>query len=371
MPYSFLATAAFGLEGIVSNELKRLGYSAKAEQGCARFTGELADGFRANLCLRTADRVLLLLDEKPVLSFEDLFQFVSSLPWENYLDRSSRIHVSGKCVRSQLMSVRDCQSIVKKAIVERLKKRLRVDLLPETGPRVPIEIALYRDQARLTIDMSGDALNRRGYRTWNGEAPLRETLAAALVTLSRYRGRDPFCDPFCGSGTIPIEAALIAKNRAPGLDRRFDSQRWAFLPAEAWMNAADEAQDKEFHGQYDIWGGDIDPRAVDIARDNARKAGVDDCVRFEVADAAKFRRDSRYGQLVTNPPYGERLMERQEAEELYRMLGRVWRTLPEGWRTLVLSSHTEFERAFGRPADKRRKLYNGMIKCDVFFYGNV
>ena len=191
------------------------------------------------------------------------------------------------------------------------------------------------------------------------------------MTLSRYRGRDPFCDPFCGSGTIPIEAALIAKNRAPGLDRRFDSQRWAFLPAEAWMNAADEAQDKEFHGQYDIWGGDIDPRAVDIARDNARKAGVDDCVRFEVADAAKFRRDSRYGQLVTNPPYGERLMERQEAEDLYRMLGRVWRTLPEGWRTLVLSSHTEFERAFGRPADKRRKLYNGMIKCDVFFYGNV
>ena len=164
MPYSFLATAAFGLEGIVSNELKRLGYSAKAEQGCARFTGELADGFRANLCLRTADRVLLLLDEKPVLSFEELFQFVSSLPWENYLDRSSRIHVSGKCVRSQLMSVRDCQSIVKKAIVERLKKRLRVDRLPETGPRVPIEIALYRDQARLTIDMSGDALNRRGYR---------------------------------------------------------------------------------------------------------------------------------------------------------------------------------------------------------------
>ena len=192
-----------------------------------------------------------------------------------------------------------------------------------------------------------------------------------MVKLSHYNGRDPFCDPFCGSGTIPIEAALIAKNRAPGLDRRFDAQKWAFLPPACWMDAADEAQDREFHGQYDIWGGDIDPRAVAIARDNARKAGVDDCVRFEVADAAQFHRDSTYGQLVTNPPYGERLLERQEAEQLYRAFGKAWRTLPAGWRTLVLSSHTEFERCFGKPADKKRKLYNGMIKCDVFMYGNV
>ena len=203
------------------------------------------------------------------------------------------------------------------------------------------------------------------------EAPLRETLAAAMVLLSRYRGKDPFCDPFCGSGTIPIEAALIAKNRAPGLDRSFDAQRWAFLPAKVWMDAADEAMDKEFHGHYDIWGGDIDPRAVAIARDNARKAGVEDMIRFEVADMRDFRRDSTYGQLVTNPPYGERLMEKREAEDLYRELGQVWRRQPEGWRTLVLSSHTEFERSFGRPAAKKRKLYNGMIKCDLFMYGNV
>ena len=203
------------------------------------------------------------------------------------------------------------------------------------------------------------------------EAPLRETLAAAMVLLSRYRGRDPFCDPFCGSGTIPIEAALIAKNRAPGLDRSFDAQRWGFLPQRAWLDAAEEAMDKEFSGVYDIWGGDIDPRAIEIARSNAVKAGVEDCVRFEVADMKDFRRDSQYGQLVTNPPYGERLMDRAEAEELYRELGRVWRRLPQGWRTLVLSSHTEFERTFGRPADKKRKLYNGMLKCDLFMYGNV
>ena len=225
--------------------------------------------------------------------------------------------------------------------------------------------------ATLYLDTSGEGLYKRGYRARNMGAPLRETLAAAMVLLSRYRGRDPFSDPFCGSGTIPIEAALIAKNRAPGLDRSFDAQRWAFLPQRVWLHAAEEAMDKEFHGKYDIWGGDIDPRAIEIARSNAMKAGVEDCIRFEVADMRDFRRDSQYGQLVTNPPYGERLMDRAAAETLYRELGRVWQHLPDGWRTLVLSSHTEFERTFGRPADKKRKLYNGMLKCDLFMYGNV
>ena len=202
-------------------------------------------------------------------------------------------------------------------------------------------------------------------------APLRETLAAALVTLSRYRGKDPFCDPFCGSGTIPIEAALIAKNRAPGLDRSFAAQKWKNMDSKLWLEAGDEAMDKEFHGHYDIWGGDIDPAAVELARHNAELAGVEDCIRFETADAGKFHRDSEYGQLVTNPPYGERLLERQEAEALYRDFGKMWERLPDTWRTLVLSSHTEFERTFGHQAKKKRKLYNGMIKCDLFMYGNV
>ena len=188
------------------------------------------------------------------------------------------------------------------------------------------------------------------------------------MLLSRYRGKDPFCDPFCGSGTIPIEAALIAKNRAPGLDRRFAAQKWQSLPAGLWLDAAEEAMDKEFHGQYDIWGGDIDPACVELSRHNAELAGVEDCVRFEVADAGAFHRDSAYGQLVTNPPYGERLLEKREAEGLYRAFGKAARTLPEGWRLVVLSSHTEFERAFGRSAEKKRKLYNGMLKCDAFFY---
>ena len=198
---------------------------------------------------------------------------------------------------------------------------------------------------------------------------LRETLAAALVLLSRYKGREPFCDPFCGSGTIPIEAALIAKNRAPGLNRSFAAQRWGWVPSRLWMEAADEAEAREFHGAYDIWGGDIDPAAVELSRHNAELAGVGDVVRFEAADAARFRREEPRGRVVTNPPYGERLLEKREAEELYRAFGRAARGLPPGWEVDVLSSHTEFERAFGRQADKKRKLYNGMIKCDLFLYG--
>lgn len=219
------------------------------------------------------------------------------------------------------------------------------------------------------LDTTGMGLHKRGYRAVGVAAPLRETLAAAMVLLSRYRGRDPFCDPFCGSGTIPIEAALIAKNRAPGLNRTFSAQKWSWLAAEAWLDAADEAMDKEFSGSYDIWGGDLDPKAVEIAESNARKADVEDCVRFEVADAALFRRAEPSGRIVTNPPYGERIMERGEAEELYRGFGQAASGLPGGWRVSVLSSHTEFERTFGRTADKKRKLYNGMIKCDLYQYG--
>ena len=369
---TYMIPCLLGLEKLVADEVKRLGLQdVQAENGRILCHGTMADCARLNINLRCGARVMLVLGQFPARSFEELFQGVRAIPWEDYLPRDAAFPVKGYAISSQLHAVSACQSIIKKAMVERMKTAYGLEQFPETGVKHQVRFSIFKDEAAVCLDTSGEGLYKRGYRAVGVEAPLRETLAAALVTLSRYRGRYPFCDPFCGSGTIPIEAALIAKNRAPGLDRRFDAQRWAFLPAAAWMDAADEAQDREFHGQYDIWGGDIDPHAVDIARDNARKAGVDDCIRFEVADAAKFRRDSQYGQLVTNPPYGERLLERQEAEELYRMLGRVWKTLPEGWRTLVLSSHTEFERAFGRPADKKRKLYNGMIKCDVFMYGNV
>ena len=367
---TYVIPCLLGLEKLVSDEVKRLGLSdVQAENGRVLCQGAWADCARLNVNLRCGARVIAVLARFPARSFEELFQGTKSVAWEEYLPLDAVFPVKGYSINSQLHAVPACQSIIKKAVVDRMAAHYGVSQLPETGTKHQIRFSIMKDDVAIGLDTSGEGLYKRGYRAVGVEAPLRETLAAALVTLSRYRGKDPFCDPFCGSGTIPIEAALIAKNRAPGLDRRFDAQKWAFLPSECWLDAADEAQDREFHGHYDIWGGDIDPRAIDIARDNARKAGVDDCIRFEVADAARFHRDSPYGQLVTNPPYGERLLERQEAEALYRTFGKAWRTLPAGWRTLVLSSHTEFERCFGKTADKKRKLYNGMIKCDVFMYG--
>ena len=359
-----------GLEALVADEMRRLELKAvRAENGRVHCSGTLADIARLNINLRCGARVLMELGSFPAPDFESLFQGVAALPWEDYIPRDGEFPVKGYSLNSALHSVPACQAIVKKAAAKRLGRVYGCETLPENGSRYQIQFSIIKDTATLYLDTSGEGLYKRGYRARNMGAPLKETLAAALVTLSRYRGKDPFCDPFCGSGTIPIEAALIAKNRAPGLDRSFAAQHWKNMDARLWMDAADEAQDKEFHGAYDIWGGDIDPAAVDLARHNAALAGVDDCVRFEVADAAAFHRESTYGQLVTNPPYGERLLEKKEAEALYRAFGKAVGTLPPKWRVLVLSSHTEFERCFGRPADKKRKLYNGMLKCDVFQYG--
>ena len=257
---------------------------------------------------------------------------------------------------------------MKKAVATRLGGKYGVDKLPETGALYQIQFSIMKDVATLMLDTSGPGLYKRGYRAQGVDAPLRETLAAAMVLLSRYHGRDPFCDPFCGSGTIAIEAALIAKNRAPGLNRSFSAQKWKNLNSKLWLDAADEAMDKEFDGEYEIWGGDIDPRAVDLARHNAALAEVDDVVKFEVSDATRFHWGGLHGRIVTNPPYGERLMEHREAEELYRAFGKAWNKFPDSWQLYLLSSHTEFERTFGREADKKRKLYNGMIKCDLFMY---
>ena len=360
----------FGLESLVADEMKRLDLKdVHAENGRVHCEGSLADIARLNINLRCGARVLMELGSFPAPDFEALFQGVAALPWEDYSPREGEFPVKGWSLNSTLHSVPACQAIVKKAAARRLGMAYGLETLPESGSRYQIQFAIVKDIATLYLDTSGEGLYKRGYRARNMGAPLRETLAAALVKLSRYRGKDPFCDPFCGSGTIPIEAALIAKNRAPGLDRSFAAQKWRNMDSRLWLDAADEAQDREFHGTYDIWGGDIDPAAVELARHNAQLAGVEDCVRFEVADAGMFHRESEYGQLVTNPPYGERLLEKQEAEELYRVFGKAVRDLPPKWRVLVLSSHTEFERSFGRPADKKRKLYNGMLKCDVFQYG--
>ena len=360
----------FGLEGLCADELRRLGLSdVRAENGRVLCAARPADIPRVNLNLRTGERALVLLGSFPAGDFDALFEGVRALPWEDFRPRDAAFPVKGHCLNSALHAVPACQSIVKKAVAARLGAKYGLEQLPETGSLYQIQFAIMKDTASLYLDTTGAGLHKRGYRAVGVVAPLRETLAAAMVMLSKYRGRDPFCDPFCGSGTIAIEAALIAKNRAPGLDRSFSAQKWGFIPTGAWMEAADEAMDKEFDGEYDIWGGDIDPKAVAIARSNAEKAGVEDLVRFEVADALSFHREEPYGKLVTNPPYGERIMEKREAEDLYRGFGRAFRALPDGWTLSLLSSHTEFERTFGRNADRKRKLYNGMLKCDLFLYG--
>lgn len=360
----------FGLESLVADEMRRLNLDdVRAENGRVHCTGTEADIPRLNINLRCGARVLLELGSFPTPDFDALFEGVRALPWEDYIPLQGEFPVKGYTLDSTLHSVPACQAIVKKAAAMRLGEKYGCVQLPETGTRYQLQFSIIKDTATLYLDTSGEGLYKRGYRAQGVVAPLRETLAAALVLLSRYRGQDPFCDPFCGSGTIPIEAALIAKNRAPGLNRSFAAQRWKTLPSHLWVEAADEAMDREFHGSYDIWGGDIDPKAVELSQHNAALAEVEDCVRFETADAASFHRDSEYGQLVTNPPYGERLLEKSEAEEIYRIFGQAALKLPPKWRILVLSSHTEFERSFGRIADKKRKLYNGMIKCDLFQYG--
>ena len=360
----------FGLEGLAADELRRLGLpDVRAENGRVFCGAGPTDIARVNLNLRTGERVLLVLGEFSAPDFDALFEGTRALPWEDFIPPDGAFPVKGHALNSALRSVPDCQRIVKKAIATRLGERYGESRLPETGALHQVQFSILKDLAVLMIDTSGAGLHKRGYRATGVVAPLRETLAAAMVLLSRYRGRDPFCDPFCGSGTIPIEAALIAKNRAPGLNRTFAAQKWAWLPSAAWMDAAEEAMDREYDGSYDIWGGDIDPKAVAIAAENARKADVEELVRFEVADAAAFSRTEPYGRVVTNPPYGERIMERGEAEGLYRVFGQAVARLPAGWQVSVLSSHTEFERTFGRTADKKRKLYNGMIKCDLYLYG--
>ena len=360
----------FGLEGPIADELRRLGLDAvRAENGRVYAEGDENAAAKTNLCLRMGERVLIELGSFEALSFDALFEQTRALPWERFIPKDAAFPVAGHSLNSHLFSVPDCQRIIKRAVVERLRERYGLAWFPESAETVQIRFSIMKDHVSLCLDTSGEGLHKRGYRPAHTAAPLRETLAAAMVTLSRYRGKEDFVDPFCGSGTIPIEAALIALDRAPGLKRRFAAMDWRIWDRAIWTRAAEEARAREFRGSYSILGSDIDPQAVALARANAERAGVADIVRFEVADAARFERRSERGLIVTNPPYGERLMEKEQAEKLYRSFGEAWRN-SENWQLYLLSSHTEFERCFGRSADKKRKLYNGMIKCDLFMYYN-
>ena len=368
MSYTFLATAAFGLEGVAANELKRMDIPARAENGGARFEGSLLDAYKANLCLRTADRVLLVLAEERVRTFEELFQLVSRVAWEQYLTKDSAIHVSGKCVRSQLMSVRDCQAISKKAIVQRLMQKLHVNRLPETGAVYAIDIAIVNDLARITLDLSGEALNRRGYRTWNGEAPLRETLAAALVDLSPWRKGMRLYDPCCGTGTLLIETAVKATGRPAGINRSFACEKYEFMPLKE-MKAlrAGLAASYDENASFEIGGSDINPEALDLCRRHIRQAGFENRIHVQTQDLRTLQLEGEPGVFLINPPYGERISDQKGARELYREIGLLMKRHP-GWKLAVITADPAFERSFGKRADKKRRLYNGRLECEFYLY---
>lgn len=364
----FVIPCLLGLESLVGDEIKKLGLSdVRVENGRVLCRGEARDIARLNINLRCGARVILVLHKFRATDFESLFQGVRAVHWEDWIPREGEFPVVGYSINSTLHSVPACQSIVKKAVVDRLSAAYGIAQFPETGRRYQVRFSIMKDEVTVGLDTSGEGLYKRGYRAHGVAAPLKETLAAAMVKLSHYNGRDPFCDPFCGSGTIAIEAALAAKGRAPGINRDFAAMQWAWLDKAVWQDAREQARAREFHGDYHIFASDIDPRAVAMARDNARRAGVDDCITFAVADAREFNRTTERGVIVTNPPYGERLMEKREAEALYAAFGAAY-AKTEHWKLYLLSSHTEFERTFGRPADKKRKLYNGTLRCDLFQY---
>lgn len=366
-----IATAAFGLESVVANELKKLGYeNLKIENGRVDFTADEGAIARCNLWLRSADRVLIKAGEFEARTFDELFEKTKALPWADWLPENAEFPVEGKSIQSKLFSVSDCQAIVKKAIVEKMKTRYPRKWFEETGPRYRIQVALLKDRATLTIDTSGAGLHKRGYRKLSAEAPLKETLAAALVIISRWKADRALIDPFCGSGTIAIEAAMIGRNIAPGLQREFASETWPQIHQKIWTQAREEAQDSILsHQPLGIMGYDNDAAVLELARFHAKKAGTLSGVSFQQRDIRELRSKYKYGYLISNPPYGERLSELSEVEKLYRDMGNVFKSL-DTWSFYIICAHPRFEYFFNQKADKKRKLYNGRIQCNYFqFYG--
>lgn len=366
-----IATATFGLESVVAEEVKELGYhDVTVENGKVNYRADLMAIPRSNLWLRTADRVRLKIGEFEAKTFDELFEKTKALPWSTWLPVDAEFPVEGKSVKSTLFSISDCQAIVKKAIVEHMKGKYKKEWFEENGPLFRIEVSLLKDIATLTIDTSGIALHKRGYRTLIGGAPIKETMAAALIRLSRWKPDTTLIDPFCGSGTIPIEAALIGQNIAPGMNREFASEQWPIIPKELWREARKETHDLARYDQpLDIIGTDIDEEVLKIARENAEEAMVGDNIHFQRLPVAELRTKKKYGKIICNPPYGERLGEQKEVERLYREMGKVFGTL-DTWSFYVITSNENFEELFGKQASKKRKLYNGNLKVDYYqFFG--
>ncbi len=369
--YNLIATAAAGIEALVGKELRNLGIDCQVENGRARFKGNLETIATANLWLRTADRVKIIVGEFDAFTFDELFEKVKAIAWEDYLPMDAEFPVAGRSIKSKLYSVPDCQSITKKAIVERLRevyhRPARVPL-PETGALFQLEVALLKDHVVLTLDTTGPSLFKRGYRLEKGGAPLKENMAAALVMLTNWRKDRPFYDPVCGSGTLCIEAALIGHNIAPGFNRDFACEAWDWFDAAVFdkvRSAADEAADYDI--ELDIAGSDINGRMIEIAQANAEEIGLGDSIQFKQQAVKDFKTEKEYGVIVANPPYGERLCEEEQVRVLYREMGEVFRPL-KTWSKYILTSDLAFEEFYGAKATKKRKLYNGAIRTDLFQY---
>ncbi|MCZ8518073.1 MULTISPECIES: THUMP domain-containing class I SAM-dependent RNA methyltransferase [Paenibacillus] len=364
-----IATAPMGLEAVVAREVRELGYDEiTTENGRVTFKADLLAIARANLWLRTADRVLVKMGQFEARTFDDLFEGVKALPWPDWIPEDAEFPVEGRSHKSQLSSVPACQGIVKKAVVEKMKLEYGTEWFRETGGRYVIEVALLNDIATITLDTTGPGLHKRGYRKLVTEAPLKETMAAAMVLLSRWQAERPLYDPFCGSGTIPIEAAMIGWNIAPGLRRTFNSESWPVIPQELWEQAREEAYDLVRDDvPLQITGSDIDPEAVDVALAAAKAAGLAKELRLEVLPVSKMASRGDYGCIITNPPYGERLGDQREAERAVRQLGSIYVQLPT-WSAFILSPGKQLELHIGRPSDKKRKLFNGRIECNLYQY---
>ena len=369
--FKLVATAAMGLEGIVAEEVRELGYETTVDNGKVYFEGDELAIARTNLWLRVADRVKIVVAQFPAKTFEQLFEGVKAIAWDKYLPVDANFPVTGKSVKSKLYSVPDCQAITKKAIVESLKQSYkRLGFLDESGALFKIEISILKDVATITIDTSGAGLHKRGYRQLQGEAPLKETLAAALVKISKWQPNRPFVDPFCGSGTIVLEAAMIGQNIAPGYNREFVSEEWPWMKANIWDKARDEADNAANYDQeLTILGTDIDHRMIEIAKENALEAGFGDIISFKQMQARDFTTPLTDGVMIGNPPYGERIGEVEVVEQVIGDLGEVMINYPT-WSVYMLSSMENFEKLYGKRATKKRKLFNGFIRTDYYqFWG--
>lgn len=369
MNFKLIATCAAGIESIVGNELKHLGYKVNVENGRVRFDGDVADIAKTNLWLRTADRIKIVVGEFTAKTFEELFQGVEGLNWEDFLPLDAEFPVAGKSQKSTLHNVPSVQAITKKAIVTKMSTVYhRRTKLPETGALYPIEVAINKDKVLITLDTTGSSLFKRGYRVNKGGAPLKENMAAALVLLARWYPEMPFVDPVCGSGTIPIEAALIGCNIAPGLKRNFAFEDWDWVDKDIIKQAREQAQaaiKKDI--DLDISGYDIDGSMIEIAKENAVQAGVQDIVNFKQMAVKDFKTDKINGVIVANPPYGERLSDKEHVHQLYQQMDKLYQPLTS-WSKYILTSDLQFEQFYGTKATKRRKLYNGSLRTDFFQY---